>query len=209
MTQKFTINLLQAELLPKEATVSLARMVILWGVLLFAMLLWGALSHYQAQNNAEQAKSLKAANNNLSNKLEELKKVITQKRTDSALLARLDTLKLVMNNKKSLLIKLTDPSRTYVAGFSNSMTELSQYHHKNISLEKVVIAQDDIVFSGLAKNPDAVPQWLSSFEQSNLLSGKRFKHFSIRENDKKITEFTIGSSTTSEHYNDVKKEGAE
>ena len=52
-------------------------------------------------------------------------------------------------------------------------------------------------FAGFAKKPESVPQWLSGFEQSTLLSGKHFKHFKLEENENNITLFTISSTLKS------------
>jgi hypothetical protein len=39
-----------------------------------------------------------------------------------------------------------------------------------------------------------VPNWLSGFESSTFLSGKRFINFSLTENEQKLTEFVVSSA---------------
>ena len=90
--------------------------------------------------------------------------------------------------------QLTDPTKTYSAGFSSAMAELAALHDKNISLQHVNIGHGNMTFSGIARTPDAVPNWLSGFESSTFLSGKRFINFSLIENEQKLTEFVVSSA---------------
>ena len=194
LTGKFSVNLLQPELLPEQPSVTLNRMVLVWGLVLIAMLAWDQYSLHVFKVSEQRLATLNVTHKNNTALLADLQVEIQNRKKDAALEAKLATLKLVMRNKQALHARLTDPKQTYVAGFANSMTELSKYHHKDISLQQVVIEQNEMLFAGLAKNPEAVPQWLSGFEQSELLSGKHFKNFQLTENENKITAFTIGST---------------
>lgn len=201
---KLKINLLQPELLPKKKLVTLNKMMFSLLLVLCLMVLWAVITGQKEKSLAKQVDMLSAENDRQSEHLEELKEKLTQRRTDPALTAKLDTLKLVMRNKQALHAKLTDPNKTFVAGYANSMSELARYHHSGISLQEVFIQQDEMIFSGLAKSPEAVPQWLSGFQDSVLLSGKQFKNFKLQENENKVTAFTIGSTFLNE-----KQAGAE
>lgn len=193
MLGKYSINLLQAELLPKRPFVSLNRVVAVWlflGVIMFA---WGQYTSHQTQLTNKELTRLNIEKKNKTAQLADIQNLIQQRKKDPALEARVNTLKMVIRNKQALHAKLTDPNQTQLAGFANSMTELSKYHHKNISLQEVFIQQNEINLTGLAKTPEAVPQWLSAFEDSTLLSGKNFSNFKLYENENKITVFKIGS----------------
>ena len=102
-----------------------------------------------------------------------------------------------MANKEALHKELTNPNTTYVAGFAKAMNDLSNMHSANISLQKVVINHNEMMFSGMARTPEAVPAWLALFESSTVLSGKAFSHFSMQENDSNFTDFVV-STTSSE-----------
>ena len=193
MLDKHSINLFQAELLPKRPLVSLNRVVAVWlflGVIMFA---WGQYTSHQTQLTNKELTRLNIEKKNKTAQLADIQNLIQQRKKDPALEARVNTLKMVIRNKQALHAKLTDPNQTQLAGFASSMTELSKYHHKNISLQEVFIQQNEINLTGLAKTPEAVPQWLSAFEDSTLLSGKNFSNFKLYENENKITVFKIGS----------------
>lgn len=194
MNNKLSINLLQPELLPKKDKVTLTRLALLAFFILALMALWAfySVKNLEELNNQYNQSTVEEQKNK--DTLSQLQAELGKKKQDPALLAKLSTLKSIMRNKQALHSKLTDPNKTYVAGFAQAMTELSKYHHKEISLSKVTIAQDEISFNGLAKNASAVPEWLAGFESSSFLSGKNFTYFKIFESEQKITTFEISSS---------------
>jgi hypothetical protein len=50
-----------------------------------------------------------------------------------------------------------------------------------------------MTFTGLARNPQAVPAWLAGFQKSRLLSGKAFVQFKLNKNEQNVTEFVVSS----------------
>jgi len=190
---KHTLNLLQADLLPEQPLLSLNRVAGLCGLALIIMITWGVIGHYQIKNLTVKHNALRAETSKNESLLAKLENQLSQRKADPALESKLATLKLVMANKKALYSQLTDSSRTFVTGFASAMTELSNMHHSGISLEKVNINHDDMTFSGTAKSPDAVPEWLAGFEDSVLLSGKAFINFKLEENEQKYTDFVVSS----------------
>jgi len=191
---KYSINLLQADLLPANVLWTLNRVAGLWGLVLMIMLALIVTSQVQVDNLTTELETINALNNSQKSQLQNLELAISHNRNDTALLAQLNTIKLVIANKQHLHQQLTDPSQTYSAGFSNAMAELAELHDKNISLQGVKIGNGGMTFSGVARTPDAVPHWLSGFESSTFLSGKRFINFSLTENEQKLTEFVVSSA---------------
>ena len=193
---KHSINLLQADLLPTKALWSLNRVIVLWGLTLAVMLGLIFIVQWQAKEIKAEFDAVNSMNTTQTATLKNLESAISANRQDTKLLAQLNTIKLVIANKEHLHKQLTDPTKTYSAGFSSAMTELADLHNKNISLQRVNIGNGNMTFSGLARTPDAVPTWLSGFESSTFLSGKRFINFSLTENEQKLTEFVVSSAST-------------
>ncbi len=191
---KYSINLLQADLLPAKALWTLNRVIAVWLAALVVMLALIFIAQMQLSrlNAVFQAES--ALNSSQTVQLQNLEATISANRKDADLLAKLNTVKLVIANKQHLHQQLTDPTQTYSAGFSSAMAELAELHNKNISLQRVNIGNGNMTFSGIARTPDAVPNWLSGFESSTFLSGKRFVNFSLIENEEQLTEFVVSSA---------------
>jgi len=191
---KHSINLLQADLLPAKALWSLNRVAALWIATLVVMLGIIFIVQLQANNVKAEFKAINSLNTIQKSQLKDLEKAISNNRQDTELLTQLNTIKLVIANKEHLHQQLTDPTKTYSAGFSSAMAELAALHDKNISLQRVNIGNGNMTFSGIARTPDAVPNWLSGFESSTFLSGKRFINFTLTENEQKLTEFVVSSA---------------
>tara|TARA_B110000211_G_scaffold142724_1_gene162840 strand:- start:1531 stop:2127 length:597 start_codon:yes stop_codon:yes gene_type:complete len=191
---KYSINLLQADLLPAKALWTLNRVIAVWLAALVVMLALIFIAQMQLSrlNAVFQAES--ALNNSLTIQQQSLESTISANRKDADLLAKINMVKLVIANKQHLHQQLTDPTQTYSAGFSSAMVELAELHNKNISLQRVNIGNGNMTFSGIARTPDAVPNWLSGFESSTFLSGKRFVNFSLTENEEQLTEFVVSSA---------------
>jgi len=190
---KYSINLLQPELLPEKVLLTLPRVVLLWVISFTIMLGWGAVTGFQHQSLQEKLTVLQKEKAKQDKLLANLTTQLTSRKVDSQLAEKLATVKLLINNKNALHEKLTNPNKTYAAGFAIAMNELAQLHHKDVRLQSININNDDMTFSGLALTPEAVPAWLAGFENSLLLSGKSFSHFKLSENEQRITEFTVSS----------------
>ncbi len=193
---KNSINLLQADLLPKQALVTLPKVVTLWSVVFLFMLSWAFLNQYQVTTLSAKHIDLSQEKAKQTKLLAQLQDKVKTNRASSKVIEELAMLKSFLKNKNVLLGELTDPTHTSVAGFASAMTELSMMHHKDISLRNVNITYQDLTFSGLARTPEAVPAWLAKFESSKFLSGKSFVNFSLNENEEKLTEFLVSSKAS-------------
>jgi len=180
LASKHSINLLQPELIPVKPLWSLKRVCIVWGIVLIAMVAWAYISQHQlvkAESHLNQLKNEKA---HLNSQLSNLENQLETHKPDNNLKGKIDLLSSILTNKTQLYKELTDTTKTQVAGFAKSMTELSENHHKGISLS-------------VTKNPQSVPAWLAGFENSTFLSGKRFINFLMNENEQNEVEFTVSS----------------
>lgn len=192
---KHSINLFQADLLSAKALWTLNRVMGLWLAVLVVMLLLIGIAQLQLSTLSAELQQENLLNSTQKLQLQQLESTISANRKDTELLTKLNTVKLVIANKQHLHQQLTDPAQTYSAGFSTAMAELAELHDRNISLQRVNIGNGNMTFSGIALTPDAVPNWLSGFESSTFLSGKRFVNFSLTENEQKLTEFIVSSAS--------------
>lgn len=190
---KYRINLLQPELLPEQVLLTLPRLVLLWVVAFILILGWGVVTNFQHQSIQQKLNVLQKEKIKQDKIFANLTTELTSRKVDSQLEEKLTTLKLLINNKQTLHERLTNPNKTYVAGFAIAMSELAQLHHQDIRLQIININNDNMTFSGLALTPEAVPAWLAGFQNSQLLSGKSFSHFKLSENEQNITEFMVSS----------------
>ena len=203
MTPKLSINLLQAELLPKQPLLTLKRVVLSWLLVIAVMLSWVFVTQYQVNKVTEQLSALNNTQVTQDKVLADLNSKLQKNKTDATLMNQLATLKFVMTNKEALYQQLTNRNTTYVAGFAKVMTDLSNMHSENISLEKVLIDNTRLLLSGMARTPEAVPAWLALFDSSTVLSGRVFNNFSINANDYGLIDFEVSTAGAEDTWEEV------
>jgi len=203
MTHKYTINLLQTELWPKQPLLTLKRVVLSWLLVIAVMLLGVFFTQYQVHKVMDQVSALNKIKIRQDKVLADLNSQLKKNKTDATLMNKLGTLKFVMANKKALYEQLTNRNTTYVAGFAKAMTDLSNMHSKDISLQRVLIDNTRLLLSGMARTPEAVPAWLALFDSSSVLSGRVFSQFSITANESGLIDFEVST----ENMMDIWEEG--
>lgn len=200
--KKLSINLLQAELLPEQPLWTLKRVVYVWAVAFVFMFVWMFYNNHQLSQLTADFNIVNQQLQQNETLLKSLEQQVSQNKADPLLQEKLVTVKLLLVNKKALHKQLTDTSSTYAAGFSVAMTELSELHHKDVSLQKVQMNNVNMTFSGIARKPEAVPAWLAAFDNATFLSGQSFKHFSLSEKESEtedaVTQFTVSSHRLTE-----------
>ncbi|MCJ8296308.1 MAG: hypothetical protein MJK15_18070 [Colwellia sp.] len=194
MTAKHSINLLQAELFPEQPLLTLSRVALAWLGLLVIMVVWAVVTEVTYSQSASRYDGLLKEQQQITKLANKLAAQVQNRQVSPALTQSLSTIKLVMQHKNALLTKLTDPNETFAGGFVMAMNDLSAMHHKDIRLLSISINANDMSFTGLARNPQAVPAWLAGFKQSRLLSGKAFIHFKLSQNEQNVTEFSVSST---------------
>ena len=102
---KLSINLLQADLIPKNALVTLPRVVMLWVVTFAVMFSWSLLNNYQMNKLMVQDQKLSRIKTSQDALLAKLEAQIKANRADTKVLEELAMLKLILGNKKVALIK--------------------------------------------------------------------------------------------------------
>lgn len=192
---KSSINLLQAELKPEKRLVTLSNVVTLWVLVLIIMVALAAFTNWQNSKFRSAANQLKEQNKQLKSQMSDLKQQLEAHKADPALTAELATLKSLISHKRNLYSHLTNTEDSYIGGFAFAMEELSNLHSKDISLQHIVIKENQMSFSGFARNANAVPNWLTNFEYSKVLSGKTFQQMKMTElEESKLIEFSVASN---------------
>lgn len=192
---KSSINLLQAELKPKKQFITLNNFALIWLFVTATMVVVAGYTHWQSTSLTAKASKLQRQNQQLNSQLTTLKQRHANHKANNELVAELDTLKSLIKNKRYLHSHLTNTEDSYIAGFAAAMTEFSELHDANISLQHILINENQMTFAGLARNANAVPTWLTNFEKSKVLSGKTFQQLKMAEQeDGKLIEFSVSSN---------------
>jgi Tfp pilus assembly protein PilN len=193
MPVKQSINLLQAELYPQQALLTLNKIAMVWLALLIIMVSWAFMTQLSFSQSAIKHQALLQVKNQKQALSEQLEKQLANKQVSPALLIKFDEVKHMLSRKKALFAKLTDSEQTFSGGFVMAMNDLSSMHNQVITIQTISINGQGMKFTGLAKKPQDVPAWLNGFEKSRLLSGKGFANFELAKNEQGVTSFVVSS----------------
>jgi Tfp pilus assembly protein PilN len=193
MPVKQSINLLQAELYPQQALLTLNKIAMVWLALLIIMVSWAFMTQLSFSQSAIKHQALLQVKNQKQALSEQLEKQLANKQVSPALLIKFDEVKHMLSRKKALFAKLTDSEQTFSGGFVMAMNDLSSMHNQGITIQTISINGQGMKFTGLAKKPQDVPAWLNGFEKSRLLSGKGFANFELAKNEQGVTSFVVSS----------------
>ncbi|MEW6997605.1 hypothetical protein AADZ86_07865 [Colwelliaceae bacterium BS250] len=190
---KLRINLLKDELVTVKTWLNLTNVVRTWAAIFIICTCFSIYLQYNYSALNSQYASLKKKNIQLSNQLEQYEDVLSTRVTDPKLVNKLATLKFALQNKQVLHRQLTDHTLVQVSGFADVMTELADFHNREISLRKIIISNGQINLYGLSRNADSVPNWLSGLSQSRYMAGRSFTQFNLSVNDDGDTNFIVQS----------------
>ncbi len=190
---KLRINLLRDELVAVKTWLTLSNVVRVWTVSFILLVIASIYSHYNYSTINDEYQKLNKKNVQLTNQLEQYEQVLGSRSIDNKLTSKLATLKFVLQNKQVLHRQLTDQTQVQVSGFADIMSELAQYHSREISLQKINIASGKINLSGLARSADSVPNWLSGFADSAYMADKNFSHFNLSSTESGDIQFVVYS----------------
>ena len=193
---KSRINLLKDELIAVQTWLNLTNVVRIWVVTFVLLILVWALQEYQQVALEKKYDQLKKKNVQLNSQLEQYEDILDTRTIDPRKTNQLSTLKFIFQNKQVLHRQLTDHTQVRVSGFADVMSELADNHNREISLHTVRIINNDISMTGLARNANSVPKWLTGFEQTKFMAGKQFSQFNLTVEDGE-TKFVVRSSQDS------------
>lgn len=195
MSTKRTINLLQPELIPEKPLLTIKRMLMVWGVVFALMIAISVLTNMQDQRLLAEVAALTEVNQQHANRIAQLESQLANHKPDAKLTSKLEKSKVIFQNKSNIYNQLTNTTDSYISGFSFAMKELADLHSKNVSLNKIYIDADKMIFAGFARKAESVPSWLANFERSEVLSGKTFGHFSLAETEGNYLMFSVQTSS--------------
>lgn len=190
---KLRINLFRDELVAVKTWLTLTNVIRVWLASFVVFVIASVYSQYNYQKVNDQYLALNKKNAQLSKQLEQYEQVLNSRSIDSKLTSKLATLKFVLQNKQILHRQLTDQTQVQVSGFADIMSELAQYHSREISLQKINIANGKINLSGLARSADSVPNWLTGFADSAYMANKDFSHFNLSSTETGDIQFVVYS----------------
>ncbi|KDM92808.1 PilN domain-containing protein [Photobacterium galatheae] len=185
------LNLYHDSLKPQSRWLTLPNLAASWaigGVLLASFAGWQSWQEYRvsAQLAQEQARlsqkqtELETAKAALARHLPSELKVKLSGDLAQRLAAKQATLKAIAMHDKSLQ-----------AGFASLLRQLAQAASPDISVNRIHLQGDKLDLEGVARTPNAVPNWLQGFSHYPQLTNRGFEVMSLGRNEQNIVTFKL------------------
>lgn len=185
------INLFPDELKTKKNHFTLTNVVLGWAALCaLLMLSFAGLSYQKSQLNQElqlyrsQVTEFEKQSASLSQRL-------SQHKPTPAKVAAVARLKLEIEAKRNSLKAVSEFDETQQVGYSGVMRSLAVLGRDDISLSEISIDATTLDLVGLARNPQAIPNWVSQFKSQLDLVGRSFEKLKIGRNEQGIVTFEL------------------
>ena len=137
------------------------------------------LQHYaKQQQQAEQ-------------KLAELNKRLAKHKPSAAKIAAVERLKADIQGTRASLKAVAEFDQSQQMGYSGVMKALAKLGRQDISLSSIFIDANIMDLQGLAREPKAIPNWVSQFQSDINLVGRTFEQLRIGRNDQDIVTFEL------------------
>ncbi len=78
-------------------------------------------------------------------------------------------------------------------GYSGVLNSLAQLARSDISLSSITLDSSQLNVQGLARDPAAIPNWISQFKQELHLMGRSFEQLKIGRNDQDMITFELNT----------------
>ncbi|OCH13220.1 MSHA biogenesis protein MshI [Aliivibrio sp. 1S165] len=190
-----SVNLYSDKFKPQINYFSLQNIVISWGVGLLLASAFVGYYQYQLSQLNENIAQLSSEDNRYQHDLVTLNQRLESHKPSAAKLAAIKRLKEDVQSKKASLKVIDNFDDGMQIGYSGIMSSLTQLGKGNISLTKIHISGDNVSFTGFARSPDVVPNWVKSFENELHLVGRTFDQLEIKTDENGLVSFILNTKT--------------
>lgn len=76
-------------------------------------------------------------------------------------------------------------------GYSGVMQSLAQLGRNDISLSSIQMDADNLDIKGMARDPQAIPNWVNQFKSEINLVGRSFEKLRIARNEQNVLTFEL------------------
>lgn len=176
---KRQINLYGAEFRPKRQWASLNQMALVWGGCVILLLCMAAFYGWQQQGVSRELAQVRAALEVKRGEAQRLDAALTRHQANTQLQQQLANKQEELTAKQGLMRQLGSLVLQKSQGYAGLMADLSRIRDKQLSLQRIEIAEGRINISGFAGRSQDVPAWVNRFKQTPSLAGKQFGELTL------------------------------
>ncbi|NVD07593.1 MSHA biogenesis protein MshI [Vibrio sp. JPW-9-11-11] len=185
------INLFPQELKPKKEYFTLTSVIGVWGVAAGLLLAMSAHFYYQQSGYQQQLSESQRHQSELQQQVKRLQQQLAQHKPTAAKEAAVARLQLEIDANQRALEAVARFDKTQQVGYSPVMRSLANLGRSDISLTRIRLNAERLDLTGLAQNPQAIPNWVNQFNSELSLVGRTFEQLKIGRNDQEVVTFEL------------------
>lgn len=187
------INLFPQDLKPKNDHFTLHNLALAWLVTagIFAVAFAGL--KYQQLNAEEQLQGYLSQEAEYKQQAESLTQRLSQHKPTPAKVAAVARLKQEISATRSALLAVGEFDESQQLGYSGVMRSLAELGRNDISISSIAINATMLDLQGLAREAQAIPNWISQFKSELNLVGRSFEKLKINRNEQGIITFELNT----------------
>lgn len=185
------INLYPAHLKPKVERFTLNNVAL---TLVALVVVFSASYGYFAWKNSQLNESLaviKSQEQEFNQQLASLNQRLARHRPSPEKVHAVERLKEEIQSKQDSLAAVAKYDGQLQAGYSGVMQSLAQIGRNDISLSSIKMDNENLDIKGLARDPQAIPNWVNQFKSEINLVGRSFEKLRIARNEQNILTFEL------------------
>ncbi len=178
---KLTVNLLSAELLPKQNLLTLLRVVMSWALVLLIVIAAVAYQKWQAGIYNQQKQALTVSQKQLQQQQKILAQAMASRRVSEKLKAEVGDAEKELAIKQQLVAQITKSAQYSKIPFSVFLKDLALVREHQLWLDGISLAEHGVTLTGYAANAAVIPEWLNQVAEQGYLQGTTFSQLAITE----------------------------
>jgi MSHA biogenesis protein MshI len=176
---KHSINLYPQELRPRLEMLTVYTVLVAMG--LSGLGLWGVNNYFVANNDrlTQEVRVLESEVSRKGSVLAIINAELNNRSEDPALLNLSNVKERELREKLQLFEALNQRDTLKTQSFADLMNTLAALPNRDLWLTNITVVGNDLVFHGMARNAEAVPQWVGALSAHDYFTGKRFSSANI------------------------------
>ncbi|HAS62969.1 MAG TPA: MSHA biogenesis protein MshI [Vibrio sp.] len=185
------INLYPQHLQPKVERFTLNNVAIFSAILFGTFLTVYGYSTWQNTLLTQQLSVIKSQENEFNQQLSSLNQRLAKHRPSPEKVHAVARLKEEIRSKQDSLAAVSKYDGQQQVGYSGVMQSLAQLGRNDISLSSIQMDADNLDIKGMARDPQAIPNWVNQFKNEINLVGRSFEKLRIARNEQNVLTFEL------------------
>ncbi|MBO1255852.1 PilN domain-containing protein [Alteromonas sp. 5E99-2] len=193
---KSRINLYSSAYAPTLNLVSLNNVVLLFVFLVVLFSVVTAVTTWKANSAQADVERMRGQLSALKASVDASQKALLNRKPNQELIAKIDKLKIALEQKQGVLVELANRESAKNTQFSKVLRDLADADSSEVWLTYIDIQTNTVILEGYGIKADSMPNWLSQLSGTESFTGVDFQHVTLEKQDKGIF-FSLRTATPS------------